>query len=96
MRVEQKHVVLYVGHLYKPFWTKKCLPGWQGGPGVPYIVLHLLCPTRTSGGYSRPSEVRFRAIFAVSGDLFYKAKHTFRDNFPGWHGPILRLKFFEF
>ena len=26
-----KHVVLYVGHLYKPFWTKKNRPGWQGG-----------------------------------------------------------------
>ena len=26
-----KHVVLYVGHLYKPFWTKKIWPGWQGG-----------------------------------------------------------------
>ena len=28
-----KHVVLYVGHLYKPFWTKKIWPGWQGGSG---------------------------------------------------------------
>ena len=26
-----KHVVLYVGHLYKPFWTKKVWPGWQEG-----------------------------------------------------------------
>ena len=26
-----KHVVLYVGHLYKLFWTKKIWPGWQGG-----------------------------------------------------------------
>ena len=26
-----KHVVLYVGHMYKPFWTKKIWPGWQGG-----------------------------------------------------------------
>ena len=26
-----KHVVLYVGHLYKLFWTKKNWPGWQGG-----------------------------------------------------------------
>ena len=28
-----KHVVLYVGHLYKPFWTNKNWPGWQGGSG---------------------------------------------------------------
>ena len=28
-----KHVVLYVGHMYKPFWTKKNWPGWQGGSG---------------------------------------------------------------
>ena len=28
-----KHVVLYVGHLYKPFWTKKIWPGRQEGPG---------------------------------------------------------------
>ena len=26
-----KHVVLYVGHLYKLFWTKKIWLGWQGG-----------------------------------------------------------------
>ena len=28
-----KHVVLYVGHLYEPFWTKKIWPGRQEGPG---------------------------------------------------------------
>ena len=28
-----KHVVLYVGHMYKPFWTKKKWPGWQGAGG---------------------------------------------------------------
>ena len=28
-----KHVVLYVGHLYKPFWTKKIWLGRQEGPG---------------------------------------------------------------
>ena len=28
-----KHVVLYVGHLCKLFWTKKIWPGWQGGSG---------------------------------------------------------------
>ena len=28
-----KHVVLYVGHMYKPFWTKTFWPGWQGGSG---------------------------------------------------------------
>ena len=26
-----KHVILYVGHLYKLFWIKKIWPGWQGG-----------------------------------------------------------------
>ena len=33
-----KHVVLYVGHLYKPFWTKKIWPGWQGGSGKVKIM----------------------------------------------------------
>ena len=28
-----KHVVLYVGHLCKPFWTKNIRPGWQEGLG---------------------------------------------------------------
>ena len=27
-----KHVVLYVGHLYQPFWTIKIRPGRQEGP----------------------------------------------------------------
>ena len=41
--------------------------------GVPHIVLHVLCSTRTSGGYFRPSEVRFRGIFGPFGRfLFYK------------------------
>ena len=35
-----KHVVLYVGHLYKPFWTKKIWPGWQGGSGK-VKIMHL-------------------------------------------------------
>ena len=39
-----------------------------------YIVLHVLCSTRTSGGHFRPSEVRFRAFCAVSGDYFIKQK----------------------
>ena len=46
------------------FWSK------MASAGVPHIVLHVLCSTRTSGGYLRPSEVRFRAILALSGDLF--------------------------
>ena len=33
-----KHVVLYVGHLYKPFWTKKIWPGWEGGSGKVKIM----------------------------------------------------------
>ena len=35
-----KHVVLYVGHMYKPFWTKKIWPGWQGGLGK-VKIMHL-------------------------------------------------------
>ena len=44
--------------------------------GVPHIVLHVLCSTRTSGGYFRPSEVRFRGIFGPFGRfLLYKKYH---------------------
>ena len=102
-----KHVVLYVGHLYKPFWTKKFDRVGRRGQGrskygtfgsfqwemctnalfwpsltppanpvkffwskmaftgVPRIVLHVSCRTRTSGGYFWPSEVRFRGILAL-------------------------------
>ena len=38
------------------FWSKMACTG------VPHIVLHVSCWTRTSGGYFRPSEVRFRGI----------------------------------
>ena len=34
---------------------------------VPHIVLHVSCLTRTSGGYFRPSDVRFRGTLALSG-----------------------------
>ena len=77
-----KDVVLYQGHLAPPanpvniFWSKMACTGVQ------FMVLHVLCPTGTSKGYSRPSEVRFRAIFAVSGDLFYKAKTHFLQKGP--------------
>ena len=33
--------------------------------GVPHIVLHVLCSTRTSGGYYKPSEIRFEGILAL-------------------------------
>ena len=33
--------------------------------GVPHIVLHVLCSTRTSGGYYEPSEIRFEGILAL-------------------------------
>ena len=111
-----EHVVLYVGPLYKPFWTKKIWPGRQEGQGrskygtfgslqwemctnalfwpsltppanpvkffwskmactcVPHIVLHVSCRTRTSGGYFRPSEVRFRAKIPLSSHWFYNVK----------------------
>ena len=31
--INMKHVILYVGHMYKPFWTKKIWLGRQEGPG---------------------------------------------------------------
>ena len=37
-----KHVVLYVVHMYKPFWTKKIWPGWQGGSGKVKILLWMV------------------------------------------------------
>ena len=40
----------------KFFWSKMACTG------VPHIVLHVSCWTRTSWGYFRPSEVRFRGI----------------------------------
>ena len=50
------------------FWSKMACAG------VPHIVLHVFSSTRTSGGHFRPSEVRFRGILALSGDLFYTYK----------------------
>ena len=47
------------------FWSKMACTG------VPQIVLHVLCSTRTSGGYFRPSEVSFRGISALLGDYLY-------------------------
>ena len=32
-RLNIKHVILYAGHLYQPFWTIKIRTGWQEGPG---------------------------------------------------------------
>ena len=49
----------------KFFWSKMACTG------VPHIVLHVSCHTRTSGGYFWPSEVRFRGILALSSDWFY-------------------------
>ena len=49
----------------KFFWSKMACTG------VPHIVLHVSCWTRTSGGYFWPSEVRFRGILALSRDWFY-------------------------
>ena len=56
------------------FWSKIACTG------VPHIVLHVLCSTRTSGGHFRPHEVGFRAIFAVLGDLFHEAKTFWVQN----------------
>ena len=49
----------------KFFWSKMACRG------VPHIVLHVSCWTRTSGGYFWPSEVRFRGILALLSDWFY-------------------------
>merc|ERR1711902_223095 len=48
----------------KFFWSKMA---FTCGP---HIVLHVSCRTRTSGGYLRPSEVRFRGYLGP--------KYTFR------------------
>ena len=32
VRVQHKTLVLYAGHLFQPFGTKKIRPGWQEGP----------------------------------------------------------------
>ena len=39
--VEHKHVVLYVGHLHKPFWTKKKLTRLAGGVREGQNMAHL-------------------------------------------------------
>ena len=66
-----------------PFWAifwpslnPPCQPGqifWSkiACTGVPHIELHVSCCTRTSGGYFRPSEVRFRGILALLSNKFY-------------------------
>ena len=48
----------------KFFWSKMACTG------VPHIVLHVSCRTRTSGGCFWPSEVRFRGILALSRAWF--------------------------
>ena len=54
--------------LPKFFWSK------MDCTCVPHIVLHVSCWTRTSGGYFRPSEVRFRAKIPLSSHWFYNVK----------------------
>ena len=115
-----KHVLLYVGHMYKPFWTKKIWPGRQEGPGKVKIwhiwVISMgnvhkciiltfpdppcqpsqifwskmactlcRCPTYSTTclmfnshlwGVFWPSEVKFRGILVLKGDLFYICKNT--------------------
>ena len=48
-------------HILTLPWSK------MASTDVPHIVLHVLCSTRTSGGYFRPSEARFRDIFGPLG-----------------------------
>merc|ERR1711928_75213 len=55
-----------LGHILT-FFDPPCQPGqifWSkiACTGVLHIVLHVSCGTRTSWGYFRPSEVRFRGI----------------------------------
>ena len=64
--------------------------------GVPLIELHVLSSTRTSGGYFRPTEVRFRGILALSGDYFLyiykicKMRYHFRP-----YGPDFKIYIFR-
>ena len=59
---------------------------------VPHIVLHVSCRTRTSGGYFRPSEVRFRGILPLSSDWFYNVKTQKRFFSKIAHQKWLKLK----
>ena len=71
---DMKHVLLYVGHMYKPFWTKKIWLGWQGGSGK-VKIMHLctfpiemtqMCHILTFPGPScRPGQ-----IFLVKNGLY--------------------------
>ena len=54
---------------FGPKWLVHCT-------GVPHIVLHVWCSTRISGGYFWPSEVKFRGILVLKGNLFYICKNT--------------------
>ena len=60
-----------------------------------HIVLYVLCSTRTSGVYLRPSEVSFTAISSLSGNLFYIYSFFFKIKIlgmvSGW-----RMEFFPF
>ena len=48
-----------------------------------HIVLHVSCRTRTSGGYFRPSEVRFRAKIPLSSHRFYNVNIAKGTTDPG-------------
>ena len=71
---DMKHVVLYVGHLYKPFWTKKNRPGWQGGSGKVKIMDWCTWPiemTQICHILSFPSpSCRSGRIFLVQNGLY--------------------------
>ena len=71
----------------KFFWSKMACTG------VPHIVLHVSCRTRTSGGYFWPSEVRFRGILALSSNWFImqntKKFYLFRP-----YGPDFKINIF--
>ena len=80
------HLFFHIGPLIWPkcaiFWPSLAPPAdpvkffWSkmACTCVPHIVLHVSCRTRTSGGYFRPSEVRFRAKIPLSSHWFYNVK----------------------
>ena len=82
--ISEAHPWSYFDLIWPPCQPSKFFWSKMACRGVSRIFLHVLCSTRTSGGQFRPSEVRFTAIFAVSGDLFIRQKHTFckKGHFP--------------
>ena len=73
VRVQHKTLVLYAGHLFQPFGTKKSRPGWQEGPktakigpNMPnmHIWVHIWARKIWSSGVSlkRSCKMQFRRV----------------------------------